>query len=57
MYIKTQLYVVVVVVVVVESDQLFRNLYRERELQWKIVNIKKRRKLCVLLSGELRYRL
>ena len=57
MYIKTQLYVVVVVVVVVESDQLFRNLYCERELQWKIVNINKRRKLCVLLSGELRYRL
>ena len=34
-----------VVVVAIGSDRLFRKLYRERELQWKIVNIERRRKL------------
>ena len=48
----------VVVVVVVGSDRLFRKFYRERELQWKIANFKKRwRKLWVWVSDELRYRL
>ena len=35
-------YVVGVVVFVVGSNRLFRKLYRERELQWKIANFKKR---------------
>ena len=32
---------VVVVVVVVRSDRVFRKLYRERELQFKIATVKK----------------
>ena len=33
---------VVVVIFVVGSDRLFRKLNRERELEWKIANFKKR---------------